>query len=182
MNYNLYENLEQKGMFLIGKFISYTQPLVNKYWGNYFEINEIIENLYISDFSSACDKNKLKSFGITHIVTVIAGVDKMYPDDFEYYTIDICDRNYVDIQNYFDECSDFIDDALKNGGRVLVHCKCGISRSATMIAAYLISKKKYTSEKAINLMKEKRNCVNPNEGFTKKLIDYESEITKKNIN
>jgi hypothetical protein len=176
MNDKLYENLEQNGMYYIGKVISYTQPIINKYWGNYFEINEIIENLYISDFSSACDKDNLKSFGITHIVTVIAGVDKMYPDDFEYYTINICDRNYVDIQNFFDDCSNFIENALQNGGKVLVHCKCGVSRSATMVGAYLISKKKYTSERAIKLMKEKRNCVNPNDGFTKQLNDYENKI------
>lgn len=175
MNDKLYEKIEQNGMFYIGKIISYTQPLVNKYWGNYFEINEIIENLFISDFSSACDRDNLKSFGITHIVTVISGVDKMYPDDFEYNIIDICDRNYAEIHNFFDECSNFIDNALKNNGKVLVHCKCGVSRSATMIGAYLISKKKFTCENAIKLMKEKRNCVNPNDGFIEQLNEYEKK-------
>lgn len=174
----IYENIEHNSLYYIGKVITYTQPLINKYWGCYFEINEIIENLYISDFSSACDKEKLQELGITHIVCVIAGVDKIYPDTFTYYTINICDRNHVDIKNYFNECSEFIDNAIKNGGKVLVHCKCGISRSSTMIGAYLISKKEYTAEKAIQLMKEKRNCVNPNDGFIKQLQDYEKEIKK----
>jgi protein-tyrosine phosphatase len=178
MSEKIYENIEHNGMYYMGKLISYTQPLINKYWGNYFEISEIIENLYISDFSSACDKEKLKNFGITHIVTVIAGVDKMFPDDFEYYIVNICDRNYVDIKNYFDECSGFINDALKKNGKVLVHCKCGISRSATIVGAFLISKKAFTCQKAINLMKEKRNCVNPNDGFLKQLNEYEIKIKK----
>jgi hypothetical protein len=173
-----YQNLEYYGMHAFGKIMSYTQPIINSVWGSYFEISEIIPGVYISDFSAACETEKLKDLGITHIVTVLAGVSEMYPDKFKYYTIDICDRKYADLTPYFDPCSEFIDEAIKNGGKVLVHCQRGASRSATIVAAYLISKKDYTCDKAINLMKERRTCVNPNDGFVQQLSEYEESKKK----
>jgi hypothetical protein len=171
-----YENLEYYGMHAFGKIMSYTQPIINSVWGSYFEISEIIPGLYISDFSSACEIEKLKEIGITHIITVFAGVGEMYPDQFKYYTIDVCDRKYVDLSYTFNPCSEFIDEALKTGGKVLVHCQRGASRSATIVAAYLISKKKFTCDKAISLMKERRTCVNPNDGFIQQLEQYEKDV------
>ena len=58
----------------------------------------------------------------------------------------------------------------------------GISRSATIILAYLIWKgMEYDS--ALAILKEKRPRVNPNEGFTKALINYELSLkeSKKEI-
>jgi protein-tyrosine phosphatase len=172
------KNLEYYGLKFWGKTLSYAQPMFNTMWGNCFEINEIIPGLYISDFSSACEKQKLKEIGITHIITALTGVNEMYPDLFKYYTIDICDRKYYDIKTNFTPCAEFINDALKDGGKVLVHCWKGASRSAAIVAAYLIAKKEYTCVSAVNLMKERRSCVNPNEGFIQQLMEYENEITK----
>jgi hypothetical protein len=174
-NSKTYETLDYYGMHAFGKLMSYTQPIINSIWGNYFEISEIIPCVYISDFSSACEIDKLKEFGITHIITVMAGVPEMYPNIFKYYTIDVCDRKYVDLKQWFNQCSEFIDNAIQNNGKVLVHCQKGVSRSVTIVAAYLISKKGYTYSKAINIMKEKRTCVNPNDGFREQLMEYEKE-------
>jgi protein-tyrosine phosphatase len=172
------KNVEYYGLKGIGKLISYTQPVMNSIWGSCFEINEIVPGVFISDFSSACETEKLKDLGITHIVTAILGVDEMYPDLFKYHMVDICDRKYYDIKMHFNACSEFIEDAIQSGGKVLVHCLKGASRSAALVAAYLIAKKNYTCTAAIGLMKEKRKAVNPNDGFIQQLMDYEQEINK----
>lgn len=161
-----------------GKVISYAQPVINSVWGSNFEINEIVPGVFISDFSSACETDKLKDMGITHIVTAISGVNEMYPDLFKYHTIDICDRKYYDIKKHFNSCAEFIDDAIKQNGKVLVHCLKGASRSAAIVAAYLISKKNYTCAFALGIMKEKRKVVNPNDGFVQQLMEYEQETNK----
>jgi len=169
-------NVEHCAMYLCGKIMRHTQPLINKCTDCKFNINEICHGLYLGDFSSACNVDKLLEYGITHVVTVIVGVGEMYPNTFKYHVIDICDRTYTEIKKYFNDSVQFIDDAINNGGSVLVHCQKGISRSSTIVAAYLIKKYKYSTTHAINKIKECRDCICPNNGFVKQLEEYEREL------
>lgn len=178
MSYYNYEDIEHCVMSVCGNVMSYAQPIINAYMDPKFDIDEVSFGLYIGDFPSACNTEKLKQEGITHIVTAIAGVGEMYPDLFKYYIIDICDRKYSHIQTYFDESSDFIDNAITNGGKVLVHCQKGISRSSTIVAAYLIKKKGQTTDEAIETIKKGRNCIQPNVGFKEQLQNYQNLMTK----
>lgn len=161
--------------FLWSRTRCYAQPYIS----TYFDVHKVVDGLYIGDFPSACNYDELKSLKVTHILNVVAGVLPMFPNDFTYKNIDICDTPTVPISNYFEECVKFITDAIKGGGCVYVHCMCGISRSATMIAAYLISQG-YTDEQATKLIKEKRPCTNPNKGFRRQLKKYyESHVSQK---
>ncbi|CAK84805.1 unnamed protein product (macronuclear) [Paramecium tetraurelia] len=62
----------------------------------------------------------------------------------------------------FDEVADFIHNHLKNGN-VLVHCYAGISRSASLLIAYLIKYHNYTTLTTINFIKA-RPIIEPNDG------------------
>jgi dual specificity phosphatase 12 len=50
--------------------------------------------------------------------------------------IPVQDSEYDDILIHFPDACRFIQNAVDSGGRVLVHCYMGISRSAAVIAAY----------------------------------------------
>ena len=50
--------------------------------------------------------------------------------------IPVQDSEYADILIHLPDACRFIQNAVDDGGRVLVHCHMGISRSATVIAAY----------------------------------------------
>ena len=163
--------------FLYGKVRSYAQPYVY----TEFTASQVTDNLYIGDFPSACNQEELTKLGITHIVTVIVGVDEMFPDKFKYKLVDVCDNSTTDLYKYFDDCSKFIDEAIKGGGKVYIHCMAGRSRSATILAAYLIYKKKCTEDEAITIIKEKRDCVDPNPGFREQLKLYAEYIRNKEI-
>ena len=172
-----YASCEHSVLYIYGSIMYYTLPTVRYILDHPFVINQITNELYISDFSSACDVQKLHENGITHIVTVIPGVTAMYPNEFIYYTLNVVDRPYVNIDIYFDEAVNFIDDAVKSGGKVLIHCQKGISRSATIIIAYLIKKKGYTATSALEKMKKSRSCVKPNKGFMQQLQLYSNQHT-----
>jgi protein-tyrosine phosphatase len=58
-----------------------------------------------------------------------------------------------------------IDDVAQKGERILVHCHQGISRSATIIIAYVMRRDRLTLQKAYELVKSRRELVFPNYGF-----------------
>lgn len=57
--------------------------------------------------------------------------------------------------------------------RVLVHCLAGMSRSATIVIAYLLATTPMTTEEATEFVRSKRRVIRPNYGFTKQLKQYE---------
>jgi len=61
----------------------------------------------------------------------------------------------------------------EEGTKVLVHCKMGISRSASVVIAYVMKAKNWNLTKSFAFVKNKRNCIKPNENFLKQLEVYE---------
>ncbi|KAB8280029.1 protein-tyrosine phosphatase-like protein [Yarrowia lipolytica] len=56
---------------------------------------------------------------------------------------------------------------------VLVHCMAGISRSSTIVIAYLMKKLGLTAEQGLALVKKGRKIANPNPSFVEQLKIYE---------
>ena len=51
-----------------------------------------------------------------------------------------------------------------------------MSRSATVIASYLMKTRKMSSTEALKLLKSRRSLVDPNRGFVKQLRQYDREL------
>ena len=62
-----------------------------------------------------------------------------------------------------------------NGHVLLVHCRKGMSRSATLVLMFIMKKFKVTLESALSYIKERREIVDPNSGFIKQLEDFEKK-------
>jgi len=58
--------------------------------------------------------------------------------------------------------------------KILFHCYAGISRSSTIAIAYLAKTLHKSVHEIYNIVKSKRNCIRPNYGFVKKLIEYDN--------
>lgn len=145
---------------------------------------KILDNIYIGSIGAANNKEELTKLGITHIVTAAGGIKCSFPNDFKYHKLDnLLDSPTADIKQFFDETNKFIKEAISNLGSVLVHCHAGISRSSTIILAYMIGELGYKLDEALKLCQEKRSKINPNKGFIKQLEEYQEEIIqKKNTN
>ena len=139
---------------------------------NKFEGSEIINGLYVGSIDSTYDIKTLKELGITHIISVLPGFTPPYPDDFKYMVINAMDDENTNLDMVFEDSNKFIDDAFENRGNILVHCMMGRSRSATIVAAYLIHTFGMNVDEILSLMKNKRNIIQPNKYFEKQLRKY----------
>ncbi|KAM9197925.1 dual specificity protein phosphatase 13B isoform 1-T1 [Dugong dugon] len=139
-------------------------------------INEVWPNLFLGDAYAARDKNKLIQLGVTHIVNAAAGkfqVDtgvKFYRGmPLEYYGIEADDNPFFDLSVYFLPVARYIRTALSvPQGRVLVHCAMGVSRSATLVLAFLMICENMTLVEAIKVVQAHRDIC-PNSGFLQQL-------------
>ena len=72
--------------------------------------------------------------------------------------------------------SDHLDNALRAKGNVLVHCSAGISRSPTLVLAYMMEKNHWTLEEAFEKMRQLRQIVDPNVSFIVQLKEWEKYV------
>ncbi|KAF8408478.1 hypothetical protein HHK36_007633 [Tetracentron sinense] len=142
--------------------------------------SSITVSLFIGGALAARSVYTLQHLGITHILCLcsneIGQSDSQYPELFEYKNFSICDNEDTNISSIFEEASDFIDHVEQSGGRVLVHCFEGRSRSATVVTAYLMLRKNSTLLEAWNALKRVHRRAQPNDGFAKTLLDLDRKL------
>ena len=130
---------------------------------------------------AAKNKAYLKLIGVTHVLNCAEGVhfcqintgSYFYSDhNIKYMGLNILDVPQAKISIHFQETADFIERALMGGGKVLVHCMVGLSRSATIVLAYLMIKRSLPLEEALRTVRRRRE-IRPNDGFLRQLIELE---------
>ena len=135
------------------------------------DLSEVYPGLFLSSVYPASDDGLLKSRGITHIIN-LSGLGNLHPTEFVYYRIDIDDRESENIAQYFKPAIEFIMNAMLVGGKVLIHCAAGVSRSPTIVMAYLIDRHNFTPATALKYVRERRPVVDPNLGFRRQLVEF----------
>ena len=75
----------------------------------------------------------------------------------------------ADIARHIPDAIKFIHDGLTAGKGVLVHCAAGVSRSSSVVIAYYMVRNGIQFEEALELVRSKRMCVCPNNGFERQL-------------
>ncbi|KAJ7080272.1 protein-tyrosine phosphatase-like protein [Mycena crocata] len=133
----------------------------------------IVDHVYLSDLFTAHNEKELSRLGITHVISILDRVPTIpacIPEERRLH-ISIADRSDVDIQQYLKQTTDFISAALAENEEtnVLVHCFQGVSRSATVVCAYLIATTTMTAGESIAYTQNKRPIVCPNLGFRNQL-------------
>ncbi|XP_059640653.1 dual specificity protein phosphatase PHS1-like isoform X2 [Cornus florida] len=137
-------------------------------------------NLFIGGALAARSVYTLQHLGITHILCLCSNEtgqsDSQYPQLFEYKNFAICDNEDTNVSSIFEEAHDFIDHVEQTGGKVLVHCFEGRSRSATVVLAYLMLRKNFTLLQAWNTLKKAHRRAQPNDGFARILLDLDRKL------
>ncbi|NXS72457.1 DS13B phosphatase, partial [Pandion haliaetus] len=145
-------------------------------------VDEVWPNLYVGDLYVARDKAQLSRMGISHVVNAAAGRfhdtgPKFYKDlPVDYYGVEAEDSPNFDLSIYFYPVAQYIRAALNSPrGKVLVHCAMGISRSATLVLAFLMICEDMSLADAIQTVRSHRGIC-PNSGFLRQLRDLDLQL------
>lgn len=152
----------------------------------FLAINEPFSHSYHR--ATARNISLLKSMGITHVLNCAYGPGNSQVDTSELFYaphgilfkgLPLEDSLTENISRVFDEAVLFIDGALpkeKPGeGKVYVHCREGISRSATIVIAYMMIRWKLDVDAALKTVLTVR-WIFPNSNFQRQLVQLECRL------
>ena len=109
--------------------------------------------------------------GVTHIINVTSDMEEYI--GVTTLRVPVEDHPDEDISLYFSRCFQFLDNVYDSGGVALVHCMAGISRSSTIVIAYLMYKFRMTLNRSIFHVNDCKRGIHPNEGFFSALSTLE---------
>ena len=137
------------------------------------DFKEIIPNkLYLGNNESAKSLETLQKHQITSILICGYFLSEFFPDKFIYKTLEFEDNPYEIIIFSLIKGIDFIE---KNK-TTLVHCRQGVSRSSSIVIAYIMYKEKKSFIEAEKFVREKKSNINPNDNFVGQLKEFEDII------
>jgi hypothetical protein len=93
--------------------------------------------------------------------------------------IQIVDSPASNLAAHFDAVADKVWEVRRKGGRTLMHCVAGVSRSAALCMVYLIKYEGLTLREAYYHVRGRRPIIRPNIGFFRQMIEYEKRILGK---
>ncbi|CAF2711311.1 unnamed protein product [Rotaria sp. Silwood2] len=138
----------------------------------------VLDNqLYLGTGHQATNWKVVRDLKITHIINISVEHQCVFVDKIKYLYIELEDKEDVLLKDRFDETIRFMNMAFQNpSNRILVHCNLGISRSSTLILAYLMKTYNATLNEAYKFLRHRRPIVCPNMGFLHQLIEYEHDL------
>jgi len=142
--------------------------------------NKVYNGILISNGETVQNIAHLKSIGVTHVLNTAEQHVDVSPGAFslnkiQYYGFHVDDLPHANISRHFRRTTDFIQRAIETGGTVCVNCYMGLSRSATVVIAYLMMKQNMTCKQALDVISQGRK-VRPNPGFLQQLAELEHTL------
>ncbi|KAI5716101.1 hypothetical protein M8J76_000996 [Diaphorina citri] len=134
---------------------------------------EIFPHVYLGSEWNASNLEELARNGVCHILNVTREIDNFFPGIFDYCNIRVYDDDKTDLLKHWDNTYKYITSAKNQGSKVLVHCKMGISRSASVVIAYAMKAYNWDLTRAMAHVRQKRNCIKPNANFITQLETYQ---------
>ncbi|KAF4748143.1 hypothetical protein FOZ63_028442, partial [Perkinsus olseni] len=160
--------------------------------------HEIFPRIFLGGHIVARNRELLRKYNITSVVCCCTITE--YPEDIfftsdgiDYYRVDVEDMSCEPIDWFWDEAHEHMDKTLRpymeqdtspssslsslasSSGCVLIHCRSGVSRSASTLLSYLVKRRGLSLYHALTHVRHCRN-IRPNCGFFEKLQELEISL------
>lgn len=150
----------------------------------------------LGNTSDAQNLDRLSENRITHIINCTPDLPFYWEGKHQYLRIDVHDLPSQNIRDHFDPAIEFIGSCLfsskvprvvflfsslenailSKDNNVLVHCSAGISRSPTLVLAYMMKQHHLPLDEAFEKMRKLRQIVDPNVSFICQLREWEKSL------
>lgn len=141
------------------------------------QCSRVAEHIYLGSDLVAKTRDILRQNGITHVLNCVGFVcPEYFKGDLVYKTLWLQDSPSEDITSILYDVFDYFEDVREQKGRVLVHCCQGVSRSASLVIAYLMWREGQSFEDAFQYVKAARGVTNPNMGFACQLLQCQKRV------
>jgi len=141
--------------------------------------HEIVPRVFLGDIRASCDHEKLRDSCITHVVNTL-GSSAVRGRHFgiRYLTFEVDDVLHAQVAPFFLATATWMAAVLDAHPehRILVHCAAGISRSSSMVIAYLMHAQRLRVTEAYQLVQAKRTIVQPNQSFRSQLCSWDEHL------
>ena len=135
----------------------------------------LTDQLYLAAYC-ALSHQRLLEMGITCIINATLELPTMASQQHDAMQIAVEDRVASKLYVYFDLVADKIHSVHNSGGKVMIYCRAGMSRSASLCIAYFMRHKGMNLEDAFQYVKQCRPIIHPNVGFMRQLREYEAKV------
>src|SRR5438067_7557025 len=124
------------------------------------------------------DIKALAAAGVTHVVDTRSeycdDAEALAKEHIELLHLPTADTRPLTIEQML-EGAKWVQERMKQGGRVLIHCEHGVGRSALLTSAVLVYNGMHAQD-ALQLVQEKRWQAAPNHRQVRRLREFESSI------
>ncbi len=136
----------------------------------------LTDQLYLAA-ARAISSRVLLDLGITCIINATLELPTMAYQKQDCLQIAVEDHVASKLYVYFDLVADKIHSVHESdGGKAMIYCRAGMSRSASLCIAYFIKHHHMSLEDAFAYVKQRRPIIQPNVGFMRQLRDYEHKL------
>ncbi len=171
------------------------QPLLSRF-ADPWDAHHVADNVYLGNLASGCNLERLRELKVTRVVSVMIGASAVFPSHFAYTIVPVRDLPHENLLRHLEDTTRVISEAVQKGEVVYVHCAAGaagsarslflllfyevvfpgVSRSATVVCAWLMRSRGLSHEQAIAFLRERRAVVRPNPGFVAQLRTFEQSL------
>ena len=140
---------------------------------------QVAPGLFLSSDAVARNRALLTECGITHVLNCAGHICGNYFEDdgLTYRTLWLMDTPAEDLTCVLYANIDFVRAAIAGGGKVLIHCSQGVSRSSSCVMAYLMATRDEPYDSTYAAVKAVHGIANPNMGFACQLIQWHKRRT-----
>ena len=180
------EKLKHEGKFIIdglylgSRFVAKNYDWINGHVTAILNVSQEVKNYfegeYVVDLNQSSNHFSEESENKDSSNTQLSSPSRL----LNYKRIVCQDATDQNLSQFFSEAISFIENIIKEGGSVLVHCREGLSRSPSTIIAFLMQKKDWSLDKSYSHLLDCNKKLRINDGFKRQLMQYELSIFNTN--